>query len=59
MRDSHCALMANIFVSLDRVVKTMLDTGRDMQDKYKETARWPGSKRDRMLSDRCKRGLQT
>ncbi len=27
------------FVSLDRVIKTMRDTGRDMQDKYKETAR--------------------
>ncbi|HEY5790197.1 MAG TPA: L-serine ammonia-lyase [Gammaproteobacteria bacterium] len=27
------------FVSLDRVIRTMRDTGRDMQDKYKETAR--------------------
>jgi L-serine dehydratase len=27
------------FVSLDRVIKTMRDTGRDMKDKYKETAR--------------------
>lgn len=27
------------FVSLDQVIKTMKDTGRDMQDKYKETAR--------------------
>jgi L-serine dehydratase len=27
------------FVSLDQVIKTMRDTGRDMQDKYKETAR--------------------
>lgn len=26
-------------VSLDKVMKTMLQTGRDMQDKYKETAR--------------------
>ena len=26
-------------VSLDRVIKTMRDTGRDMKDKYKETAR--------------------
>jgi L-serine dehydratase len=26
-------------VSLDQVIKTMRDTGRDMQDKYKETAR--------------------
>ena len=26
-------------VSLDQVIKTMKDTGRDMQDKYKETAR--------------------
>ncbi len=27
------------FVSLDKVIKTMKDTGRDMQDKYKETSR--------------------
>jgi L-serine dehydratase len=27
------------FVSLDKVIKTMRDTGRDMKDKYKETAR--------------------
>lgn len=27
------------FVSLDQVIKTMRDTGKDMQDKYKETAR--------------------
>ncbi len=27
------------FVSLDQVIKTMRDTGRDMQDKYKETSR--------------------
>ena len=27
------------FVSLDKVVKTMHDTGADMKDKYKETAR--------------------
>ncbi|WP_116366126.1 L-serine ammonia-lyase [Parahaliea mediterranea] len=27
------------YVSLDQVIKTMRDTGRDMQDKYKETAR--------------------
>ena len=27
------------FVSLDKVIATMLATGRDMQDKYKETAR--------------------
>jgi len=27
------------FVSLDKVIRTMRDTGRDMQDKYKETAR--------------------
>jgi L-serine dehydratase len=25
-------------VSLDKVIKTMRDTGRDMQDKYKETS---------------------
>jgi L-serine dehydratase len=27
------------FVSLDKVIRTMRDTGRDMKDKYKETAR--------------------
>ena len=27
------------FVSLDKVIKTMRDTGRDMRDKYKETSR--------------------
>jgi len=27
------------YVSLDQVIKTMKDTGRDMQEKYKETAR--------------------
>ena len=27
------------FVSLDKVIKTMRDTGRDMHDKYKETSR--------------------
>ncbi len=27
------------YVSLDKVIKTMRDTGRDMQDKYKETSR--------------------
>lgn len=27
------------FVSLDKVIKTMRETGRDMQDKYKETSR--------------------
>lgn len=27
------------FVSLDKVIKTMNDTGKDMMDKYKETAR--------------------
>lgn len=27
------------FVSLDQVIKTMRDTGRDMLDKYKGTAR--------------------
>jgi L-serine dehydratase len=27
------------FVSLDKVIKTMRDTGRDMADKYKETSR--------------------
>ena len=28
-------------VSLDKVIRTMRDTGRDMQDKYKETSRGP------------------
>jgi L-serine dehydratase len=27
------------FVSLDQVIKTMRDTGRDMMTKYKETRR--------------------
>ncbi len=27
------------FVSLDKVIKTMRDTGADMRSKYKETAR--------------------
>lgn len=27
------------YVTLDKVIRTMRDTGRDMQDKYKETAR--------------------
>jgi L-serine dehydratase len=27
------------FVSLDKVIKTMRDTGHDMQAKYKETSR--------------------
>jgi L-serine dehydratase len=27
------------FISLDRVIRTMRDTGADMQDKYKETSR--------------------
>ena len=40
----HAARMAlkgdgTHFVSLDKVIKTMRETGRDMQDKYKETAR--------------------
>ena len=29
----------NHFVSLDKVIKTMRETGADMQEKYKETAR--------------------
>ena len=27
------------FVSLDKVIKTMRETGKDMKEKYKETAR--------------------
>lgn len=27
------------FVSLDKVIRTMRDTGRDMLDKYEETSR--------------------
>jgi L-serine dehydratase len=27
------------FISLDKVIKTMRDTGLDMQEKYKETAK--------------------
>ncbi|MGB1259865.1 MAG: L-serine ammonia-lyase, iron-sulfur-dependent, subunit alpha, partial [Akkermansiaceae bacterium] len=29
----------NHFVSLDKVINTMWETGKDMQEKYKETAR--------------------
>ncbi|MDT7581008.1 MAG: L-serine dehydratase, partial [Pseudonocardiales bacterium] len=29
----------NQFVSLDKAIKTMRDTGADMKDKYKETSR--------------------
>ena len=38
---AHLALRGSgrHFVSLDRVIRTMRDTGRDMQEKYKETAR--------------------
>ena len=41
--DLHAARMAlggtgAHFVPLDKVIRTMLDTGRDMQSKYKETA---------------------
>ena len=40
----HAARLAmrgdgNHFVSLDQVIKTLRDTGRDMKDKYKETSR--------------------
>ena len=27
------------YISLDQVIKTMMETGRDMQSKYKETSR--------------------
>ena len=38
-------------VSLDKVIKTMRDTGRDMQDKYKETSpRRPRGQRHRVLN---------
>ena len=33
-------------VSLDRVIRTMRDTGRDMSSKYKETARGAGGELD-------------
>lgn len=38
---SRMALLGNgsHLVSLDKVIKTMRDTGRDMRDKYKETSR--------------------
>ncbi len=38
---SHLALRGSgrHFVSLDRVIRMMRDTGRDMQEKYKETSR--------------------
>ena len=37
-------------VSLDKVIKTMRDTGRDMMDKYKETSRGGGGEHHRVLS---------
>ena len=30
---------STLLISLDRVIKTMLDTGHDMKAKYKETSR--------------------
>ncbi|KAG1525869.1 hypothetical protein G6F51_014348 [Rhizopus arrhizus] len=42
-------------VSLDKVIKTMRDTGRDMQDKYKETSRGGLASRA-MLDSRAQRG---
>ena len=38
---AHLALMGDgrHFVSFDKVLRTMKETGRDMQDKYKETSR--------------------
>ena len=48
------------FVSLDKVIKTMRDTGRDMLDKYKETSRG-GSRGERhrmltaaLIASRCR-----
>jgi L-serine deaminase len=50
-RHSQCTLQSNPsskpalrgdgqhFISLDRVIRTMRDTGADMHDKYKETSR--------------------
>ena len=39
--DDERKLLAEVVdvVSLDKVIRTMRDTGRDMKDKYKETAR--------------------
>ena len=34
-----CAATASTRSALDKVIRTMRDTGRDMQDKYKETSR--------------------
>ena len=38
---AHLALMGDgrHFVSFDEVLQTMKETGRDMQEKYKETSR--------------------
>ena len=36
---SRLALSGEHVVSLDKVIRTMRDTGRDMQEKYKETSR--------------------
>ena len=35
----RCAAMARTIVSLDKVIKTMRETGADMKTKYKETSR--------------------
>lgn len=42
------------FVSLDRVIKTMRDTGMDMSTKYKgNRARRPGHQRHRSAGEYC------
>ncbi|VFT39588.1 L-serine dehydratase [Pseudomonas aeruginosa] len=44
------------FISLDKVIRTMRDTGADMHDKYKETSRGgPGGERHRVLNRNCSR----
>ena len=39
MRDLPACGSGEHYVSLDRVIKIMRDSGRGMQDKYQETAR--------------------
>ena len=44
------------FISLDKVIRTMRDTGADMHDKYKgNLARGPGGERHRVLNRNCSR----
>lgn len=43
-------------VSLDQVIKTMMQTGADMKSKYKDLARRAGGERGRVLSEGAQPG---